>query len=181
MKSPTMIAANALSLDDVVEFLTGLDLAPTDSPPRWVARDKGGTAARGHRSPITNRSLHILVVEDEPAVRTVVVEFLRSESHTVEIAAEGLEALRKFQEGAFDLVLSDRSLPNLNGDDLTTRIKEIQPDMPVILVSAMSALGETAETPSSADCTLGKPFSFCELRRAMAKVTKSASTCCRLD
>ena len=63
----------------------------------------------------TSQTLHALVAEDEPRMRDLINEYLTRDGHTVESAPDGLAALRKFQAGDFDLVITDRGMPNMSG------------------------------------------------------------------
>jgi PAS domain S-box-containing protein len=120
-----------------------------------------------------NGRLHILVVEDEPMVRGIEVEYLVSDGHAVETAADGCEGLSKFRAGKFDLVLVDRAMPQVNGDQLTEAIKEVDPDMPVILVTGFAdTLGDNHKR-WRANLVLSKPFSHASLREAVGRAVLS--------
>ena len=71
--------------------------------------------------------LRVLVVEDEPLVREVVSVYLHEDGHSVETAGNGREGLEKFKGGAFDVVLTDRAMPEMNGDQLAAQIKLLNP------------------------------------------------------
>ncbi|HXI82646.1 MAG TPA: response regulator [Verrucomicrobiae bacterium] len=114
--------------------------------------------------------LRVLVVEDEPMVRGIEVEYLVSDGHAVETAADGCEGLSKFRAGKFDLVLIDRAMPEVNGDQLTEAIKELDPDMPVILVTGFTEALTNGQTQRRADLILSKPFSHAGLYNAVGKV-----------
>lgn len=140
--------------------------APKNSPferlPSFAVRDH---AARGRRP------FRILLVEDEASLRHVVLEFLRAQSFDVETAAEGVEALRKFRSGQFDLVIADRSLPRLNGDRLARLIKRLAPGEPVIQLTGLSPRPFSAtECPAGVDRMLGKPFRLASLLRTIEEV-----------
>ena len=123
---------------------------------------------------LKNHPLRVLVVEDEPMVRGIEVEYLVSDGHAVETAADGCEGLSKFRSGKFDLVLVDRAMPEVNGDQLTEAIKELDPDMPVILVTGFTeALGK-GQKQGRADLILSKPFSHASLCNAVGKVMSAA-------
>lgn len=59
-------------------------------------------------------------------MRDVIIEYLQHEKHSTEIAANGWEGLEKFRAGRFDLVITDRAMPKLNGDGLAAAIKETE-------------------------------------------------------
>jgi len=119
------------------------------------------------------RQLSILVVEDEPLVREVISVYLNIDKHQVETAVNGLEGLEKFRAGIFDLVLTDRAMPQMNGDQLAAAIKKINPTKPVILLTGFGDLMLGAgEQPDGVDLVLSKPFTMNQLRDAVARFTK---------
>ena len=121
-----------------------------------------------------NDPLHVLVVEDEPMVRGIEVEYLVSDGHTVDTATDGCEGLSKFRAGKFDLVLVDRALPEVNGDQLTRAIKELDPEMPVILVTSFADIPADDHKQRRANLILSKPFSHASLRAAVGRVMSAA-------
>ena len=66
---------------------------------------------------------HILVVDDEPAIREVLEGTLEMMGHSVGTAASGVEALALFESESFDLVLSDVMMPDMNGFDLLAELQ----------------------------------------------------------
>ena len=72
-------------------------------------------------------SLRILVVEDEPLVREVICVYLTEDKHEIVTAVNGRDGLEKFQAGDFDLVLTDRAMPEMNGDQLRGRSRALKP------------------------------------------------------
>jgi signal transduction histidine kinase len=122
---------------------------------------------------VNGESLNVLVVEDEPMVRELIDVYLREDGHRVETAANGREGLDKFRTGHFDLVLTDRAMPEMNGDLLAAEIKKIDPLQPVVLVTGFGDLiSSPADKPSSVDLVVGKPFTLNSLRDAIVKVTR---------
>ena len=119
------------------------------------------------------RPLHVLVVEDDPLVRGIEVEYMVSDGHTVETAADGGEGLSKFRAGRFDLVLVDRAMPVVNGDQLIQAIKELNPDMPVILVTGFTDIWEDDHKERQANLILPKPFSHDNLRDAVGRAMRA--------
>jgi signal transduction histidine kinase len=121
-----------------------------------------------------SRRLNVLVVEDEPMVRRIEAEYLTVDGHLVETAADGCEGLSKFRAGKFDLVLVDRAMPEINGDQLTEAIKELAPDVPVILVTGFEkTFGDSPPERRRADLILCKPFSHASLREAIGKAVSA--------
>ena len=116
------------------------------------------------------RQLHILVVDDEPAIRKVVAEYLTVDGHTVETACDGREALDKFTSGKFDLVVTDRAMPKVSGDQLATAIKTIAPRPVILLTGFGDIMKSRGEKPAGVNMILRKPVTLLQLRDAVAKV-----------
>ena len=111
------------------------------------------------------------MVDDEPVVRDIESEFLTGDGHAVEAVATGDEALAKARAGSIDLVVTDRAMPGLNGDQLAVALKQIAPRLPVILLTGFGVMMEAAgEKPPGVDFILSKPVSLTELRQAIARV-----------
>lgn len=87
----------------------------------------------------------ILVVDDERSVRTIIKELLDLEGHTVDAAEDGVQALEKFREAGYDLVITDIKMPNMEGDELLSKIRELQSDIAVIMVSGHSSIDKAVE------------------------------------
>ncbi|MFN8490893.1 MAG: ATP-binding protein [Caldilineaceae bacterium] len=118
-------------------------------------------------------SLHILVVDDEPTVRDVVVEYLQHAGHSIVTASQGTEGLAKFQAAHFDLVITDRAMPQLNGDGLAAAIKDMSAHTPVILLTGFGEFMNAAgELPHGVDAVMSKPLAFDSLQHTIAQVLK---------
>jgi signal transduction histidine kinase len=115
-----------------------------------------------------DRNLRVLVVDDQEVICELIAEYLHADGHTTSSAHRGDEALDQFRTGAFDLVITDQSMPGMNGAQLAGAIKQIAPDTPVILLTGfgdeMLAMGGN---PSTVDIILGKPTSHADLRHAV--------------
>ena len=112
--------------------------------------------------------LRFLVVDDEQRVRDMVGEFLIRQGSTVETAANGRDALQKFHQNEFDLVITDRGMPEMNGDALAEAIKEESPNMPIIMLTGFGEMMiSTEDRPEGVDVILGKPVTPAALRQAV--------------
>jgi CheY-like chemotaxis protein len=112
----------------------------------------------------------VLVVDDEPLVREVLSVYLSEDEHQITTAANGREALEKFRAAEFDLVLTDRAMPEMNGDQFAREVKKLKPAMPVILLTGFGDLMSGAgEKPEGVDLVVGKPFTLNTLREAIAR------------
>jgi CheY-like chemotaxis protein len=111
---------------------------------------------------------NFLVVDDQPEVRETLKMLLEIDGHIVTEASNGLEALDLFTPGRFDLVMTDYAMPEMRGDELATRIKELAPSQPILMVSG--SINQPDTSSYSVDAILNKPFSLNELRQAIAQL-----------
>ena len=140
----------------------GLPIVPQEGP---AQEEEGMGPAR--------RPARILVVDDEPTIRELVGDCLSAAGHLVEMAGDGREGLDKFQSGDFDLVIVDRSMPELNGDQLAAEIKAASPSLPIIMMTGFGdAMEVSGDGTANVDLTLGKPVALKELRGALAKLLR---------
>lgn len=77
----------------------------------------------------------ILIIDDERAIRKTLTEILGFEGYAIEEAADGEEGLKKFSEKNYDLVLCDIKMPKLDGIEFLEKARELNPDVPVIMIS----------------------------------------------
>jgi len=124
------------------------------------------------------RPLRVLVVDDQEIICELLSEHLSSDGHAVTLAPDGHAALTLFGSGGYDLVLTDQSMPGMNGIQLCNAIKAIKPGTPVILLTGFGEeiLGDQERKhPLDVDLVLCKPVSQAELRRAIFEVTEKAA------
>ena len=132
------------------------------------------TKAKSPAAEANLRPLHVLVVDDKPMIRDVVTEYLTEDEHTVETATNGREGLEKFYAGRFDLVITDRAMPDMSGTQLAKLIKEIAPNKPIILLTGFGDMMKNAEEkPTCVDCIVNKPVTMTTFREVLAKVAKN--------
>lgn len=89
--------------------------------------------------------IHILVVDDQPEVADTVVEIMTRAGYSAAAAYSGMEAVRRFQEGIFQLVITDLKMPEINGMDLLMTVKEIDGRIPVIVVTGYGTIQKAVE------------------------------------
>ena len=120
---------------------------------------------------IFSRPLRVLLADDEEVVRFVVKEYLCGDGHTVVTAANGQQCLDRFHRAEFDVVILDRAMPGMNGDQVAVAIKQIKPETPTILLTGFGSIMQASgETPPGIDLVLAKPVTIAALRSALAKV-----------
>ena len=121
-------------------------------------------------------SFRILVVDDEPLTGKVIGEYLKLDGHTVEIAGNGGGGLETFRKGHFDLVIVDRAMPDMSGDQVASTIKALSPTTPIIMLTGFGSMMDAAdEKPASVDLVVGKPVTIADLRRALMEVVMVAN------
>ncbi len=115
----------------------------------------------------------ILIVEDEKNQREILQEFLESKGYETEGAESGGEALKKFESRIFDAILLDIKLPDTSGIDLLKKIREINPQIPVIMTTAYSDVDLVIEAmKSGAFHYLVKPINLDELLIVISRAIK---------
>jgi len=97
------------------------------------------------------------VVDDEPTVRAVVVRTLREEGYTIVECTDGLSALEAATDVAFDLVITNRCMPRMSGDELSARLRLVYPDLPILHIEGYLHDDMTMSQPG--EYYLDKPFS----------------------
>jgi CheY-like chemotaxis protein len=118
----------------------------------------------------TVRVRRVLVVDDDPMIREVISTYLSEDGYSVELATNGREALEKFDASEFDIVLTDRSMPEMGGDELARELKKRKANVPVILLTGFGDIMAAAgEKPAGVDMVMSKPFTMAGLQNMLAK------------
>jgi CheY-like chemotaxis protein len=119
------------------------------------------------------KNRRILLVDDETLVAMVIERFLHEAGFFVLGARSGAEALLLFAESPWDLVITDRSMPEMTGEQLAHQIKSSDPATPIIL---MSGYGSPVTAAELFDAVLSKPFSKEHLIFSVARVMKGRAS-----
>src|SRR5439155_1684638 len=113
----------------------------------------------------------ILIVDDEPLYRHGLFELLRRPNLKVDAAADGDEALRLFRRGGYQLVISDRSMPGLDGLGLMRAVKRESPSTPFVILSGVGTIqAALTAVRQGADDFLEKPVSREQINEVLARV-----------
>ena len=108
--------------------------------------------------------MRVLVAEDEPRVAAALARGLRREGMAVDVAPDGSSALYKARVNPYDVVVLDRDLPELHGDDVCRAVTSELPGTKVLMVTAARSTDDLVEGLAlGADDYLPKPFRFAEL------------------
>jgi DNA-binding response OmpR family regulator len=121
-----------------------------------------------------NGSTRILLVDDEHSIQTLLSYPLRKDGYHVTSATDGREALRRFEEARFDLVILDLMLPKLDGVEVCRQLRS-RSQVPIIMLTAKgSETDKVAGLEVGADDYITKPFSMREFRsRVKAALRRS--------
>lgn len=112
----------------------------------------------------------ILVVEDDTEFRMLLVDELLDEGYEVIEAVDGEDATLKTKQTQFDLIITDVRMPKVGGFELLSRVREVYPELPVILITAFgdSCIIQKASEMRATDC-LCKPFKTEEMKIAVKR------------
>ena len=108
----------------------------------------------------------VLVIDDEGGTSGFLQEALPNRGYSVTTASNGVEGLQKFQQDNFDVVLTDLTMPKMDGWEVARRIKKVSPRTPVILMSGK--LPESNPEGLFAG-TITKPFTLDEIIQTIKK------------
>ena len=122
--------------------------------------------------------MRILVAEDEQVLADAIGEGLRRESLAVDVVYDGDSALQRLTVNAYDVLILDRDLPAVHGDDVCREVVRLGLDVRVLMLTAASAVAErVAGLSLGADDYLSKPFALAELAarvRALGRRSRPA-------
>ena len=124
------------------------------------------------------RSLSVLVVDDEPIARDVIARYLITDGHRVVTAINGQEALELVAIQTFDLLITDHSMPGMNGIQLAAAVRQMRAGHPIIMVTGFGeGRVESSESHTDIDIVMRKPVPRRELRRALVSVLGANASC----
>jgi two-component system nitrogen regulation response regulator GlnG len=120
-------------------------------------------------------ALHrILVADDEESMRWVLSKALRKKGYTVDLAADGNEALRQVREQSFDLAIVDIKMPGMTGLDFLDKARELRPDLLVVVMTAEASMKNAVEAMKrGAYDYITKPFDLEVVDAIIEKVSRA--------
>jgi CheY-like chemotaxis protein len=110
--------------------------------------------------------IRILAVDDEPVIGVSIKFALARVGYSVEVATNAEEALKRFADGKYDVVITDLQMPRITGLELAERLKAQSPSVKIMLLSGSPPFPSTP----AIDLAMLKPFSVQELRDAIANL-----------
>jgi two-component system response regulator VanR len=122
-------------------------------------------------------AMRVLLAEDEPRIVGAVARGLRREGMAVDVAQDGAAALYKARVVPYDVVVLDRDLPELHGDDVCRALAAEQPGTKVLMLTAARTTDDLVSGLSlGADDYLPKPFRFAELVARLRALARRSGT-----
>ncbi len=116
---------------------------------------------------------HLLIIDDNDAVRTVISLGLRKAGHSVTVATEGKQGIQLFKDNPADLVITDMVMPEQDGVETIRLLRGLDPALPIIAISgtvfgSRDYLDEANRV--GANRIIHKPFSLLELVQAVTEL-----------
>ena len=147
----------------------------------WVERGPSGPpgvppARERERSAVgrsSRKGSPILVVDDDPEIVAMLREFLESEGHTVQTAANGAEALERLSSVSPSVILLDMRMPVLDGWGFAKRLQERQERYPIVVMTAAESAQRWADE-IGANGYIAKPFDLDELLQKIERHRSSS-------
>lgn len=116
------------------------------------------------------REIHILVVDDEEIMRSLLTDILRDQGYNVTTVADGNQAQQKARDMFFYIAFIDVHMPVMNGVQTLRAIREISPDTEIVMMDSFpDVLLDEAGRERAITC-IHKPFCIKELRRIIAEI-----------
>src|SRR5918996_1138803 len=182
VSSATMTRSSIASCPMITRLISksALSSASRGSSYTWLSLMR--PKLRGRRSPAHNgeatnlSGVRVLVAEDERRVADAVARGLRREGMAVDVAYDGASALDKARLNGYDVVVLDRDLPALHGDEVCRTLREEDHDSRVLMLTAASGTEDLVDGLSlGADDSLAKPFAFDELVARLRALARRAT------
>jgi CheY-like chemotaxis protein len=109
----------------------------------------------------------ILIADDEKVVRVLLSEALKPHGYKIDVAEDGVKAIKCIDRNTYDLVITDYKMPKMDGLELTQQIRSKYPSIPILIVTGNGPVHELLESGATACIT--KPFNILELKN-MVKI-----------
>jgi putative two-component system response regulator len=131
----------------------------------------GGNGSGGVPQARSPQEVSLLIVDDEPNIRSLLERALRPEGYRIQTAACAEDALERFVPETFDVILSDLCMPGMSGIDLLGRAKSLDPNVGFIILTGAGTIDNAVEALRlQADDYLLKPFNLDEVAFSVTRV-----------
>lgn len=121
-------------------------------------------------------TMRVLIAEDERRLADAIARGLRHEGMAVDLAPDGTEALVKARVIRYDVLVLDRDLPGMHGDEVCRAVRGERPEVGILMLTAAGALEDLVDGLSlGADDYLAKPFRFAELVARIRALARRSS------
>jgi nitrogen-specific signal transduction histidine kinase/ActR/RegA family two-component response regulator len=118
-------------------------------------------------------AMRVLLIDDDETVRNVIGDYLSADGHEVDLADGPVAGLRKIHPGRYDLIITDRAMPEMSGDQLAIRARRIAPGVPILMLTGFGDFMNAAgELPDAVELVVGKPITIGALRAAISTATR---------
>jgi len=140
-----------------------------------IISGQGQNATDTNRQPVVRPatdglSQRILLVDDEPLILDLLLQFLEGQGYQCELATSGITALEKIREKNYDLIISDYRMPEMDGQKLYQEIARCKPSLvkKIIYTTGVTVGGEAREFFDQINCLyLSKPFDLAEIQQVI--------------
>ena len=112
-----------------------------------------------------NKGMKVLIIDDDPSIRNMLSIVLKSEGYEVDAVESAIMALKKLKKEIFDLIISDIKMPEISGIELLRKVKSIDGEIPVIMITGFASTNDAVEAMKlGAEDYIIKPFNLDELK-----------------
>ena len=137
-----------------------------------LAAFSAGPAPRASSTPLSDpvdgtRELRVLVIDDDQTVREMLCQVLGHLGHDPRPAADGSEGIQQFEQGRYDLVITDLAMPGLSGWDVVERLRQVDQAARLIILTGAATGADTERARAAGIRLLQKPIPIDDLRAAV--------------
>src|SRR5581483_6057160 len=136
----------------------------------------GRLLCRAYDRGVMLMAMRVLIAEDEQRLADAIARGLRREGMAVDLAPDGADALMKARVVRYDVLILDRDLPKIHGDEVCRAVRGERPETGILMLTAAGTLEDVVEGLSlGADDYLPKPFRFAELVARIRALSRRAA------
>lgn len=119
-----------------------------------------------------SKKLKVLAIDDQRIILDLLSSMFSNLGHSTEVAETGMEGIAKFNQNAFDLVITDLGLLDISGFEVSQKIKEQNPEVPIVMITGWGANFDQEQLKKAGvDYILAKPFKLEQLTEVVEKIT----------